>query len=207
MPRVAERNGPICCYRIYLIRLVNDSFIPKSPKDMDILTYTEVHNMKNSEGGAYIASIIPIDQFQSEIPLGTDFYHKLPTNIFSYKCSACLMNLTRKKSVIGVKKAVEKDRDYSISFNTIDNHAAEPRTVDIFDGPLDVNSVYSGFVEVIVERDETDASKTVSVFGDYFPQQSPQAPAIPQKDYDQVLMITAFFLSGLIRKEKISLQF
>jgi protein-tyrosine phosphatase len=178
--------------------------------------------MSTNEGGAYIANIIPSNQFQSDIPLGSDKHYKLPKNLFSEKCNACLANLTRKKPVpVKVPEKPEEDDEDEVEVATeestevstelpkrrrrhgheqlnIFDHAAEPKSVDIFDGPLDTNSIYSGFVEVIVEHEDANDNKSVSIFGDTFPQQSPQAPVVTEEDSDQMLMAITYLLSGLI---------
>lgn len=74
MPRLTERNGPICGYRIYLVRLPNgigagDKHLPPID-DLSISTYHEVHAMNNTRGGAYIAEAFSSEHFQAEVILG-----------------------------------------------------------------------------------------------------------------------------------------
>lgn len=74
LPELSERNGPICGYRIYLVRMpkslgLDSKYLPKIDK-LNISTYHEVHSPKNTLGGAYIAEIFSNDLFQSEIILG-----------------------------------------------------------------------------------------------------------------------------------------
>lgn len=74
IPELSERNGPICGYRVYLIRmpqnLASDSkYLPDVTK-LNISTYHEVHAPKNTLGGAYIAETFSSDLFQNEIILG-----------------------------------------------------------------------------------------------------------------------------------------
>lgn len=59
-PRISERNGPICGYRIYLYRLPtsNDTFNYPLIENLPIKTYDEVHHPNNTKGGAYIAEIV-----------------------------------------------------------------------------------------------------------------------------------------------------
>lgn len=57
MPRVSERNGPICCYRIYLVRMESQqklSDLP-TPEDLTIVSYQEAH--RTPKGGAYVAEM------------------------------------------------------------------------------------------------------------------------------------------------------
>lgn len=111
LPRVSERNGRICCYRIYMIR-VGSRFNPeKSPDDLDVLTFEEVHNPNNTEGGAYLANVIESNQYQSDILLGTTKHHILTQNKFNEKCKACLANITRKKAHHVAETVDEDDKE------------------------------------------------------------------------------------------------
>ena len=75
MPELTERNGPICGYRIYLVRMPEylglDSY-NKLPdiKKLNISTYHEVHAEKNDRGGVYIAETLSTDTIHSEVILG-----------------------------------------------------------------------------------------------------------------------------------------
>ena len=57
IPRVSERNGPICCYRIYLVRMEDQQKIAElpSPEDLSIVSYQEAH--RTPKGGAYVAEM------------------------------------------------------------------------------------------------------------------------------------------------------
>lgn len=71
---LSERNGPICGYRVYLVRLpqnfgLDSKYLPDITK-LNISTYHEVHAAKNTMGGAYIAETFSSDLFQNEIILG-----------------------------------------------------------------------------------------------------------------------------------------
>lgn len=80
------------------------------------------------------------------------------------------------------------------------SHAAEKtsESIDLFDGPLDIKSNYSGFVEVIVENEEMD-DRVLSTYSDYFPPISPKAPVIVDPDdKNPMLMAITYLLAGLI---------
>lgn len=65
MPEMSERNGPICGYRIYMVRLPQGTLDTNNLKSIDELsigTYDEVHNEKNTQGGAYIAETVSKDE-------------------------------------------------------------------------------------------------------------------------------------------------
>lgn len=67
LSRISERNGQICCYRIYLIK-IGEQNEHLAPGDLDIMTYHEVHAANNSRGGAYIAEVFY--DFVTEVFLG-----------------------------------------------------------------------------------------------------------------------------------------
>ncbi|XP_059057740.1 tyrosine-protein phosphatase 69D [Achroia grisella] len=75
LPRITERNGPICCYRVYMVRLLPNMDwrnIPR-PADINIIQYEEAHAVKPVVG-AYITDIISNDNFpkDSELVMGDD---------------------------------------------------------------------------------------------------------------------------------------
>lgn len=78
LSQISERNGPICGYRIYLVKMGADNKHLPPPEDLDVMTYSEAHAPNNSQGGAYIAEIFPNDAFQKEIFLGDS--HRININ-------------------------------------------------------------------------------------------------------------------------------
>lgn len=67
----SERDGPICGYRIYLIRMskfMRQSFDLPPLAKLPITSYAEVHAPENA--GAYIADTFTPDYFQRDIVLG-----------------------------------------------------------------------------------------------------------------------------------------
>lgn len=97
LPRASERNGPICCYRIYLIRLGDPNLVNAGPEDMDVLSYEEVHALNNTRGGAYIAEILTADDFQPEILLGDGKQMEtIKEDRASNVCRSCYENLRKK---------------------------------------------------------------------------------------------------------------
>lgn len=89
MQRLSERNGPICGYRIYLVRLPNGESLTNKHlpliDELSISTYHEVHSVNNSKGGAYIAETFSSDNFQPEIILGDGHSIKDNANIAGFK--------------------------------------------------------------------------------------------------------------------------
>ena len=57
VPRISERNAEIYCYRIYMIRLRDNQNLDDLPKpvDLNISTYHEAHNLRNS--AVYLAEM------------------------------------------------------------------------------------------------------------------------------------------------------
>lgn len=103
LPRASERNGPICCYRIYMVRLADQSngWLPP-PDELDVLTFGEVHAANNTKGGAYIAEILTADDFHSEVLLGdgkqmeASGAGKGEDKPERSNCKSCWQNLQRK---------------------------------------------------------------------------------------------------------------
>ena len=235
LPRITERNGKVCCYRIYMIR-VGKKNLEKSPEDMDIVTYEDAHN-SSVNGGAYLANIVSNYQYQSEIFLGSGKRYKYLKSLYNDKCRGCLTSIVKKRAQLAPvsddEEEEEKEQEAGIiesteetkaevetktrrrrhgqseqsepkPLNILDslslNHAIERSSdsVDVFDGPLDSNSNYSGFVEVIVENEDESDDKVLSVYGDYFQQLSPKAPVMPDEPPDQMLVVITYLLAGLI---------
>lgn len=57
LPRVSERNGKICCYRIYLLRMESQKTLSdlSAPNELSIMSYQEAH--RTPKGGAYVAEM------------------------------------------------------------------------------------------------------------------------------------------------------
>lgn len=89
MPELSERNGPICGYRIYLVRMPQsvglDSKHLPSVNELNISTYYEVHAPNNTHGGAYIAETLSNDIFQNEIILGDGNSLKDNVNVAGFR--------------------------------------------------------------------------------------------------------------------------
>ncbi|XP_055318349.1 tyrosine-protein phosphatase 69D isoform X2 [Sitodiplosis mosellana] len=74
MPELSERNGPICGYRIYLVRMPEylglESYKLPDIKKLNISTYHEVHAETNYRGGVYIAETLSTETIHREVILG-----------------------------------------------------------------------------------------------------------------------------------------
>ncbi|PNF23076.1 Tyrosine-protein phosphatase 69D [Cryptotermes secundus] len=70
LPRVTERNGPICCYRVFLVKLEPHQSVADlpAPEDFHVSSYEEVHHSK--KGGAYVAEMFESNSLISEVFLG-----------------------------------------------------------------------------------------------------------------------------------------
>jgi len=72
LPKISERNGPICCYRLNLVRINNDNKELPEPDKLNIATYQEVHSDNVTRSSAYIAEMISRKYFRPEIFLGDE---------------------------------------------------------------------------------------------------------------------------------------
>ncbi|CAB3233232.1 unnamed protein product [Arctia plantaginis] len=97
LPRISERNGPICCYRVYMVRLVPGmdwKKLPSSPRSINVVDYEEAHKMSQTVT-AYVTDIFSNAKFpsDSEIVLGDEksiFDPKSDQKLSSEKCRRCL---------------------------------------------------------------------------------------------------------------------
>ncbi|XP_052753024.1 tyrosine-protein phosphatase 69D isoform X2 [Galleria mellonella] len=75
LPRITERNGPICCYRVFMVRLLPDMDWKnlQQPPEINIIQYEEAHAVQPVIG-AYLTDIISNENFpkDSEIVMGDD---------------------------------------------------------------------------------------------------------------------------------------
>lgn len=224
LPRVSERNARICCYRIYMIRLGKDFKLNKTPNEYDVFTFDEVHGANNSKGGVYMADIMLNEDYRPDLFIGKNEYRRILRRDFNDKCKACLHGITRKvihpideeiENESPANKNVEKNEIETKDVKRRRRHGRsdhEPKNLPstlnvavdkdedivIFDGPLDINSNYSGFYEVIIENDNIDHEVSPSVFGDFFTPTSPKPPPVPSNPNDRMYIVITYLLSGLI---------
>ncbi|XP_005189076.1 tyrosine-protein phosphatase 69D isoform X2 [Musca domestica] len=211
IPRVSERNGPICCYRLYLIRMKYNNVELPPPDKINISTYQEVHAANNSMGGAYLAEMFSGDNFKAEIFLGDGKrffeYTAHSSNDVDSACFKCLegenlimsspktiaakntsntysdpdhshhaelsnaSNLTESATqILGTRRKrrenshiiMERD-DKMQSDNQATEYTIHGNIYDIYDGEIDMNSDYTGFLEVIV-RNNTSVLRAYSSY-------------------------------------------
>ncbi|CAL1265307.1 unnamed protein product [Larinioides sclopetarius] len=125
LQKVSERNGFIRCYRVIVIKLAKGesiSVLPRNPDHVNLTSYEGVH--QNGEtGGAYLAEAFDTDNFSSEVILGDGEF------------SLCD---PRSGPPFRIRRASEEEVE------------EEERTLRVYDGSLDPDTNYSGFVEVQV---------------------------------------------------------
>lgn len=147
IPRISERNGPICCYRIYLVRMEAQQKLAElpDPEDMLIVSYQEAH--RTPKGGAYVAEMFDNFAFHSEVFLGDDQVF----NSTSSLCDECigLRPYSSPRHVSSPSNAIP-----NVTSNEIINRIRRSDLVDPlppYDGSLDITSNYTGFVEILVK--------------------------------------------------------
>ncbi|XP_039298297.1 tyrosine-protein phosphatase 69D [Nilaparvata lugens] len=89
LPRISERNGPICCYRVFVVKLraqQNVADLPP-PQFSPVSSYQEVHHGKS--GGAYVADMFDSNSLNSDIFLG-DGQTLMSAEDFSNPCHRCI---------------------------------------------------------------------------------------------------------------------
>ncbi|KAJ8707445.1 hypothetical protein PYW08_010697 [Mythimna loreyi] len=93
LPRISERNGPICCYRVYMVRLPTGYSLNKLPnaKDLDVIEYKD----SLAKFGAYVADVFSHDTFpdDNELVLGDNkvvFNPMIDSTLNKEGCRLCL---------------------------------------------------------------------------------------------------------------------
>ncbi|KAG8190941.1 hypothetical protein JTE90_002547 [Oedothorax gibbosus] len=123
---VSERNGFIRCYRVIVIKLGEGdsiSILPRNPDSVNLTSYEGVHQTGK---GAYLAEAFDNDNLASEVVLGDGEF------------SLCDPRTTGPP--FRLRKSAEEEGDLE----------DEERTLRVYDGSLDPDTNYSGFVEVQV---------------------------------------------------------
>ncbi|CAG9796100.1 unnamed protein product [Diatraea saccharalis] len=97
LPRITERNGRICCYRVHMVRMlpnVDWKNLPP-PKDMSVIDYDDAHNRPQPTLGGYITDIFSNDKFPSDSELimgdGNSIFDKEDPTLKSKACRRCLL--------------------------------------------------------------------------------------------------------------------
>lgn len=70
LPRITERNGPICCYRVYMVKLPPQKTVGDLPPPEQIAIYSYQYAHSSSTVSAYVAEIFDSDKLSTEIFLG-----------------------------------------------------------------------------------------------------------------------------------------
>ncbi|XP_012216219.1 tyrosine-protein phosphatase 69D isoform X2 [Linepithema humile] len=70
LPRISERNGPICCYRVYLVKLSPHKTVSDLPPPEEMAVYSYRYAHSSPTGGAYVAETFDSDQLLTEVFLG-----------------------------------------------------------------------------------------------------------------------------------------
>ncbi|KAJ0171133.1 hypothetical protein K1T71_013332 [Dendrolimus kikuchii] len=229
LPRMSERNGPICCYRVYMVHLspnMDMKDLEASPKDVKVLDYKQAH-AQLSTAGAYITDIFSNNDFPSNSELvmgdGEHRFNKNDTILNQSECLRCLKKpkrgrpeprLTTSTSTVSSVPSIEDfldadevetedpplhpldlnrvrrhvdTRDYSKDLTMADRVVDEDRELKVEDGPLDGDSSYTLFVELITGLKHEDP-----LFSDYLnvlrPAPTPPIP-VPSSTLEITLQV------------------
>ncbi|KAG8262140.1 C6 finger domain-containing protein, variant [Homalodisca vitripennis] len=181
MPRVSERNGRICCFRVFVTKLEQHQSVADlpPPQDSHIYSYQEVHY--NKRGGTYLADMFESDALSSDIFLGDGHTIVSPTNHSA--CQQCVGLRPRPPTVASPLPPTTAPpapaapttpeqpttapvlADIPSLYSASLRERRSPTTAtplpdydtQLYDGQLDTNSNYTGFVEVIVGRHDEQA--------------------------------------------------
>lgn len=70
LPRISERNGPICCYRVFMVKLNQQKTIADLPLPEDISVYSYNYIHSENSNGAYLAEMFDSKHLMTEVFLG-----------------------------------------------------------------------------------------------------------------------------------------
>ena len=95
-PRISEKNGPICCYRIFVVKLApqDNLRLIRPPEEMDVYTYQDVSQAQRT--AAYLAEMFDGNHIPSEIIIGDGIAHN-----GSAACERCIGLKRKHASNIG----------------------------------------------------------------------------------------------------------
>lgn len=224
LPRVSERNGPICCYKIYLTRLVHRNGTLPEPENLSVTNYTDVHSVNNTRGGTYLAEIFSGLNYTSEVYLG-DGKNNIYRD-FGF-CPQCLQRV--KHAPNDRPSAINKEDEENVQNSTansvtpirtgneavpvedeikVSSHekretngyfeAGASQLETVYDGLLDPGSNYTGFIEVVVKTDDDQSQKYISAFSEYFQEMKAGAPLTSDYDEDRFPYLTVQIVLGTI---------
>ncbi|KRT79270.1 hypothetical protein AMK59_7578 [Oryctes borbonicus] len=185
MPRISERNGPICCYRIYLVRMEAQQKLAElpAPEELEIVSYRQAH--RTPKGGAYVAEMFTSSTFHPEVFLGDEEVLNLTNSI----CEECIG--LRPYSGFGGEKNVHLNNS-TINRARRENILTDP--LPPYDGILDINSNYTGFVEILVRG--YNGNNVMAVYSNYLMMMNP-GPAVSAPEAGSVGIVVQI-LSGLL---------
>uniref|UniRef100_A0A182N519 protein-tyrosine-phosphatase n=1 Tax=Anopheles dirus TaxID=7168 RepID=A0A182N519_9DIPT len=228
LPRLSERNGPICCYKVYLTRIhIHHNGSLPTPENALITSYAEVHSMNNTRGGTYLAEVFAGMSNQTEVFLGDG--KNSPSKDL---CPQCLQ-MRQRVQLATVAPTVppangdllddggdatvapgsrtgneavplEDERKASPNHEKRDTekyYLTIPRMESAYDGTLDPTSNYTGFVEVVVKTAGGDGREYESTYSEYFQEMNAGAPPegnIDGNDISYILNIVIQVLLALI---------
>lgn len=228
LPRVSERNGPICCYRVFITKLKEHQTVAElpPPQEMDVYTYQEVHH--NKLGGTYLADMFESDALNNDIYLGDG--HTLTSTTNHSSCQRCV-GLRPRPMVTTPATPLTTVTTTTTTTTTTPTQVPLPSTTltlayipslftslprekrslttppptphttslpmyfQVYDGQLDTNSNYTGFVEVIVYGGE---QVLLPAYSSYFETLQPGPQVYHAADSSQFLTIILQVLCTLI---------
>ncbi|KAH8334868.1 hypothetical protein KR074_010059 [Drosophila pseudoananassae] len=219
LPRISERNGPICCYRLYLVKINNaDKELPE-PDKLNVVTYQQIQSDNVTRSSAYIAEMLSGKHFRPEIFLGDEIRFSENNEIVKENdeiCRRCLegtpflrkpeiqrpplsslsnseadLHLAEKDNLIkganltehALKILENKPRARRSAVTTDENQIlagkvnvpSHDTSREVWDGEIDINSNYTGFLEIIVR----DRNNVLMAYSKYFDVMTPATEAEP----------------------------
>ena len=146
LPKVSQRKGPICCYTVVLVKMLEGKPISSLPEPhlLPLFTYEEVHKKK---AGAYIAELF--DAVPSDVVYLGDGSRIDKSNP---PCKSCSVIQWPKPALTELEREEDEDEDVSDRVERSSSRDASPNMINLDalsdDGTLDPNSNYTMFIRV-----------------------------------------------------------
>lgn len=70
MPRMSERNGPICCYRVFVVKLAALKTLADLPPPEEISVFSYQYVNSSPLGGAYLAEMFDSNNLPRDVFIG-----------------------------------------------------------------------------------------------------------------------------------------
>ncbi|XP_059488748.1 tyrosine-protein phosphatase 69D isoform X2 [Neocloeon triangulifer] len=196
--RITERNGAICCYRVIVVKLgANEKVVDLPPPENTVLSsYDEVR--LSERGGAYVAEAVDSGSLKPSTFIGDG---SLKSADGEMMCRACFREPEVIPETTTVPPAPSPNNTTSPLLSALVGKKERVVTIaELFpthvqDGPLDIDSQYTGFMQIIVHGPDNTMLQT---FSNYFTAIRPNSHVIVADTHTDILSLALNITMALL---------